>query len=323
MPIINKIPTLKVKIADTPEAQSRGLMFVKSMPNDTGMLFVFGRKQVLSFWGENTLLPLDIAFADEKGLIVKIDRISPMSRKSVTSSSPCKYAIEANVGYFIANGIKVGDKVLINNKESSIIFAKKNSKEYSLPVKQSQALPSNDESQFSNLGEYFDHYDQTMNQDKNIQDENLPVLGQDEIGQYLEDSIEEQNEMQDENGLPQEEEALPEELENVSPEELEDKIPLFNNISDAFNWGQENKQVMKITYQTVSKTKGTRMFGNNVITRYIEPHGRFTSTPENGSSHEVLVTFDETIGGIRAFRMQNVKQFSFVGKEFNPKFIVR
>jgi hypothetical protein len=94
-------------------------------------------------------------------------------------------------------------------------------------------------------------------------------------------------------------------------------------MSDAFNWGLENKQVMKISYQTVSKKRGLRYFGNNLITRYIEPHGRFTSRPENEPSHQILVTYDETAGGIRAFRLQNVREFSFVGRKFNPKFIVR
>jgi uncharacterized membrane protein (UPF0127 family) len=94
---------LYVNIADTPSKQAQGLMFVKSMPEDEGMLFDFSRRQVLSFWGSNTFIPLDIAFVDEGGYIRKISKIAPMSEKMVTSDVPCKYAVEANHGYFEDN----------------------------------------------------------------------------------------------------------------------------------------------------------------------------------------------------------------------------
>jgi len=321
---INTVPTLNVKIADTPEQQAKGLMFVKSLGQKEGMLFVFGSVQKLSFWGENTYLPLDIAFVDERNSIVKIDRIDPLSRRAVSSGLPCKYAIEANVGFFNSNGIRVGDRIIINKKDSFILFAKRNSKESTKSVRLAQSLPDDIANQFPTLSDYFDHYDaQQSQQPMKQEDPNLPVLSPDEIGQYLEDSIEEQKDMQEQEGLPQEEPPLPEELEPQNVEDLEERIPRFSNISDAFNWGQENKEVMKISYQTTSKRKGTRMFGNNMITRYIEPHGRFTSHPDSEPSREVLVTFDETVGGIRAFRMQNIKTFSFVGRTFKPKFVVR
>jgi len=319
----NPIPTLRVKIADTPEAQAQGLMFVRNMPSDAGMLFVFGRTQNLSFWGENTLIPLDIAFADSNGVIVKIDRIAPLSRKSVSSEKPCKYAVEANVGYFESNHVKIGDIITINKERGAAVIAfSRKSK-----LKTSQILPDDIADRFSNLGDYYDYYDSQQQQQQQgnqlVEDSNLPVLSPEDLGQYMEDSIEDQQDMQQEDGLPQEEPPSPEELMEKPVEELEQEIPTFTNISDAFDWGQQNKQVLKISYQTKPKTKGTRMFGNRLITRYVEPHGKFTSSPENEPSHEILVTFDETVGGIRAFRMQNVREFSFIGRQFKPKFIVR
>jgi uncharacterized membrane protein (UPF0127 family) len=323
---LNVFPTLRVKIAETPEAMAQGLMFVKSMPHDAGMLFIFGRTQKLNFWGENTYLPLDIAFADDKGKVVKIDRINPLSRQTVSSVEPCRYAVEANVGYFEANRIQVGDIMIFNKANGVVAFAKKGSRESSLVLKSAQVITDETIKQFPTLGEYYDHLDSLPPQqpEQNPQeDPNLPVLNPDELGQYLEDSMEEQEQMQDQEGLPQEEPAVPEELEPKNVEELEQQIPQFTNISDAFSWGQENKQVMKINYQTTPKTKGTMLFGNTMITRYVEPHGRYTSHPDGEPSHEILVTFDETVGGIRAFRMQNVKEFSFVGRDFQPKFRVR
>jgi uncharacterized membrane protein (UPF0127 family) len=316
---LNKIPTLNVTIADTPEKQARGLMFVKNMPKDDGMLFVFGRKQNLSFWGENTYIPLDIAFVDDDGRIQNIEVIDVLSRKSVQSKSACKYAIEANLGYFEKNGIRIGDYAIIDKKQSKISFVKRKSKELTASIKFAQQEISDEiMTKYPTLDKYFEYLD---SQEKNKQeDKNLPTISQDELGQYIEDSIQDQKEMQEQEGLPEYVPPTIQELEPKSVDELEKEIPKFDNISDAFNWGLQNKQVMKISYQTISKKKGLRYFGNNLITRYIEPHGRFTSRPDDSPSHQILVTYDETVGGIRAFRMQNVREFSFVGRKFNPKF---
>jgi uncharacterized membrane protein (UPF0127 family) len=313
--ISKNLPHLEVRVADTPDLHARGLMFVRKMDSNSGMFFIFKYAQKLSFWGENTYIPLDIAFVKENGVIERIDKIIPMSRRTVSSGSACKYAIEANLGYFERNGIKQGDRVLISSKEKEpiLIFCNTSNIVYRI----SQKI---DENTFENLSDFYADYDSKNQKEK---DPLLPVLSPDQMGKYLEDSIEEQQEMQSQDGLPVEE---PQNIENIEPksvEELEKEIPTFSNISDAFDWGVENSQVMKINYQTKSKTKGTRMFGNNMITRYIEPHGRFTSRPQNEPSHEILVTFDETVGGIRAFRMQNIKEFSFVGRQFKPKFVVR
>lgn len=322
---IKQIPKLYVRIADTPELQAKGLMFVRQMPKDVGMLFVFGSVQKLSFWGENTYLPLDIAFVDERGFIQNIDVINPMSKKSISSIGPCKYAIEANIGFFDEHNIGVGDFVFIDKKNNEVKFAKKNSKEHTALLKNAQQITDDIIKKYPTLGEYFDYLDakKEEKQEEPQDTSSLPVIGQDQIGQYLEDSLQEQRDMQEEEGLPAEVPPPVKDLEPKPVDVLEKEIPRFTNMSDAFSWGMQNKQVMKISYQTISKKRGLRYFGNRLIVRYIEPHGRFTSRPDDDVSHEILVTFDETVGGIRAFRLQNVKEFAFVGRKFNQKFVVR
>ncbi|MDD9797516.1 MAG: DUF192 domain-containing protein, partial [Alphaproteobacteria bacterium] len=54
------IARFKVEIADTPQAQRRGLMFRTKMPANEGMLFIFPYPRVASLWMRNTLLPLDM-----------------------------------------------------------------------------------------------------------------------------------------------------------------------------------------------------------------------------------------------------------------------
>jgi uncharacterized membrane protein (UPF0127 family) len=59
---------------------------------------------------ENTLIPLDIAYLDEKGKIVNIRQMPPIDRTPQPSSGPAKYAVEMNVGWFEKNGVKAGDQ---------------------------------------------------------------------------------------------------------------------------------------------------------------------------------------------------------------------
>jgi len=118
------MPILKVKIADTPDLLSKGLMFVKEMDQDKGMLFKFPSIIEASFWGKNTYLPLDIAFVDKTNKITDIRHIAPLSTKMVRSSG-CIMAIEANAGYFKTNGISSGHKVVFvtnDEKEAEISF---------------------------------------------------------------------------------------------------------------------------------------------------------------------------------------------------------
>tara|TARA_B100001564_G_C20104399_1_gene430678 strand:+ start:107 stop:520 length:414 start_codon:yes stop_codon:yes gene_type:complete len=111
-----KDKTLKVKLAITPAQQRQGLMNIHGMsptklPENSGMLFVYQREEVLSFWMKNTTLPLSIAFIDKNGAITEIRDMTPMGLDSVRSAKPAQYALEVNKGWFDKNNIKVGDKV--------------------------------------------------------------------------------------------------------------------------------------------------------------------------------------------------------------------
>jgi uncharacterized membrane protein (UPF0127 family) len=113
----NKI--LKVKLAQTPEQQQRGLMNVQGMgptklPKDEGMLFVYRREEILSFWMKNTTLPLSIAFINKKGIITQIEKMEPLKTDSVRSVERSLYALEVNRGWFTKNNINVGDKVKLD-----------------------------------------------------------------------------------------------------------------------------------------------------------------------------------------------------------------
>lgn len=102
---------LQVELAKTPEEQRMGLMHRTSMKPLEGMLFVYPKEQLLSFWMKNTHLALSIAYIDGAGVIREIHDMHPFDLTSVPSKYPVRYALELNQGQFAALNINVGDKV--------------------------------------------------------------------------------------------------------------------------------------------------------------------------------------------------------------------
>jgi len=111
LPLTIKGKTIKVEVARTETEKEKGLMFREKLGKDEGMLFIYEEEETLSFWMKNTRLPLSIAFIDKKGKIVDIQDMEPFSLQTHVSSSPGKYALETNQGWFIKNGIRVGDPI--------------------------------------------------------------------------------------------------------------------------------------------------------------------------------------------------------------------
>ena len=108
----NTIP-ISVEIARTDAQRAQGLMHRKTVPQGTGMLFVFERDQILSFWMENTLVPLSIAFISYDGRIVEIRDMEPLSRTVIQSSRSARYALEVPQDWFEKVGVSVGSRIKI------------------------------------------------------------------------------------------------------------------------------------------------------------------------------------------------------------------
>ena len=111
LPLTIRGKTIKVEVVRTEKEKARGLMFRERMGKDEGMLFVYEREEMLSFWMKNTRLPLSIAFIDKNGRIVDIQDMEPFSQEIHVSARPSQYALEMNRGWFAGEGIKVGDRV--------------------------------------------------------------------------------------------------------------------------------------------------------------------------------------------------------------------
>jgi uncharacterized membrane protein (UPF0127 family) len=90
---------LDVYIAATNEQRSRGLMHVRSLPESTGMLFLYDHDARLSMWMKNTFIPLDILFVRADGTVSSIAYdTEPLSLQSIAALEPVRYVLELNAG---------------------------------------------------------------------------------------------------------------------------------------------------------------------------------------------------------------------------------
>ncbi|MDR1279073.1 MAG: DUF192 domain-containing protein [Treponema sp.] len=105
---------ITVELARTDAERAQGLMYRKSLDDGKGMLFIFDRDQIMSFWMKNTRIPLSIAFITKDGRIFEIRDMQPLAEYSVRSSRSARYALEAPQGWFNRVGIKPGDVLVLD-----------------------------------------------------------------------------------------------------------------------------------------------------------------------------------------------------------------
>lgn len=102
----------RIWIADTPARQEQGLMFVRDLPRNQGMIFPQGSPDVAHFWMKNTYIPLDMVFIAEDGRIAKIiANAHPFSLDVLSSDVPVVAVLEIHGGEAQALGLSVGDRV--------------------------------------------------------------------------------------------------------------------------------------------------------------------------------------------------------------------
>ncbi len=99
----------KIWVADTEARREQGLMFVKSLPANQGMLFIFDAPQKVSMWMKNTLIPLDMVFITTDNRIESIAaNAEPMSEKIIASKGVVATVLELKGGETARQGIHAG-----------------------------------------------------------------------------------------------------------------------------------------------------------------------------------------------------------------------
>lgn len=98
-----------VWVADTDNRKIQGLMFVRDLPADEGMLFL---DCCSGIWMRNTYIELDILFVGADGRVVKIaERARPFDETTISAAQPVKDVVELKGGEAAQLGLKVGDRV--------------------------------------------------------------------------------------------------------------------------------------------------------------------------------------------------------------------
>ncbi len=120
-PAADKLPMVELRIGEhriaaevaaSEPARSLGLMHRKKpLADNAGMLFVFTAPGFHSMWMQNTYIALSVAFIDERGVVLNIADMMPLTTNAHTAAGFARYALEMNQGWFASRGIRAGAKV--------------------------------------------------------------------------------------------------------------------------------------------------------------------------------------------------------------------
>ncbi len=104
---------IDVEVAETPQEKAVGLMFRRSVPDKTGMLFPYEGPQEVTMWMRNTFVSLDMIFIRADGVVHRIEaRTEPLSERTIASNGPVTAVLELAAGAAERLGLKPGDRVL-------------------------------------------------------------------------------------------------------------------------------------------------------------------------------------------------------------------
>lgn len=111
--------TYTVSVARTEEEKEKGLMGVETLPENEGMLFDYtdDPQTEISFWMKDTLIPLDIIFINNQGIVAAVTQGEPLSEEQLTCAADegelIFYVLEVNVN----SGIKEGDRFEMSQED--------------------------------------------------------------------------------------------------------------------------------------------------------------------------------------------------------------
>lgn len=106
---------LRVEVMVSDQDRQMGLMFRPSLPEDRGMLFLFGEPDFHGIWMKNCKFPIDILWLDETKRVVFLEESVPPC-----TADPCRvytplrkaaYVVELNAGQARREKAAVGAEI--------------------------------------------------------------------------------------------------------------------------------------------------------------------------------------------------------------------
>jgi uncharacterized membrane protein (UPF0127 family) len=102
-----RLHRFNVWIADDDRRRARGLMFIRHLGPEDGMLFIYPRAHPVSMWMKNTYVPLDMLFVAADGRVTRVvENTEPLSLKTIESGEPVLAVVELAAG--TAARLKIG-----------------------------------------------------------------------------------------------------------------------------------------------------------------------------------------------------------------------
>ncbi len=118
-----KDQTVKLEIADSQEEREKGLSNRKSLPEDTGLLFVFDKADKYPFWMKDMQFPIDIIFLNNNKIVSIYHDVKPyIGNQSeqvenlilYSPEAPANRVLELNAGQAKKFDLKKGDEITFN-----------------------------------------------------------------------------------------------------------------------------------------------------------------------------------------------------------------
>lgn len=103
----------RLQIASTEAARQTGLGGRATIPENTGMLFMFSKPAIECFWMKDMRFPLDIIWVNAQKRVVHIEQhVSPDTYPSTfCPNTPAAYAIELRAGEVVKRHIVLEQKL--------------------------------------------------------------------------------------------------------------------------------------------------------------------------------------------------------------------
>lgn len=121
-PLVTKViinnHVFTVDVAVTGAEKERGLSFRESLAPNRGMLFPYDNPQAYRFWMKDMRFPIDIIWIRDK-IIVDITKNAVVQKDGkltvYSPRMPADSVLEINAGLSDTVGIKIGNRVIIDN----------------------------------------------------------------------------------------------------------------------------------------------------------------------------------------------------------------